>query len=121
MGTQGRQFIDHHSETLGISAKSLWLQEPELIFYVHRSFSILLLLLHLWAAYRVYSLQLGFQKIYASLWVLVGIIATGITMNYFEFPWGSQALHLVLAAILLGLQWYALLEFTRASRTQISS
>jgi cytochrome c oxidase assembly protein subunit 15 len=121
LGTQVRQFIDHQSETLGMAAKNVWLQDPELIFYVHRSFSILLLVLYLWVGYRVYTLQLGFYKIFASLGVLLGIIATGIAMNYFAFPWGSQPLHLVLAAILFGLQWYALMEFIRASRTHISS
>ena len=121
LGTQVRQFIDHQAEILGSDAKRLWLQDPDLIFYVHRSFSILVLLLHLWVAYRIYNLKLGFGKIFISLWVLLGIIATGIAMNYFAFPWGSQPLHLVLAAILFGLQWYALMEFIRAARTRISS
>lgn len=121
LGTQVRQFVDHQAETLGMAAKPLWLQDPELVFYVHRSFSILVLLLHLWVAYRVYRLQLGYPKIYASLGVLVVLIATGIAMNYFAFPFGSQPLHLVLAAILFGLQWYALMEFITASRTRISS
>ena len=121
LGTQVRQFIDTQSEILGMEARDLWLQDPELIFYIHRSFSILVLLLHLWVAYRVKRLNLGFHKIIASLWVLIGIIATGIAMNYFEFPWGSQPLHLVLAAVLFGLQWYALMEFSRVYRTQISS
>lgn len=121
LGTQVRQFVDHQAETLGMASKNLWLQDPELIFYVHRSFSILVLLMHLWVAYRVYNMQLGFKNIFASLWVLLGIIGTGIAMNYFAFPWGSQPLHLVLAAILFGLQWYALMEFIRASRERISS
>jgi len=121
LGTQVRQYIDHQAESLGMASKQLWLQDPDLIFYVHRSFSILVLLLHLWVAYRIYTLQLGFKNIFASLWVLLGIIGTGIAMNYFAFPWGSQPLHLVLAAILFGLQWYALMEFIRASRTRISS
>jgi cytochrome c oxidase assembly protein subunit 15 len=121
MGTQVRQFIDHQAETLGMDAKMLWLQDPDTLFYVHRSFSILLLLLHLWAAYRVFSQGLGFKKVYASLWVVLGIIASGTAMNYLGFPWGSQALHLVLASVLFGLQWYVLLEMQGARRTRISS
>jgi cytochrome c oxidase assembly protein subunit 15 len=121
LGTQVRQFIDRQAETLGVTAKSIWLQDPELVFYIHRSFSLVILGLHLWVAFRVYKLQLGYNKIFASLWVLGGIIASGIAMNYFAFPWGSQPLHLVLAAILFGLQWYALLEFVRAYKTRISS
>lgn len=121
MGTQVRQFIDHQAEALGMEAKALWLQEAQALFYVHRSFSIVLLLLHLWAAYRVFSLGLGLKKVYASLWVVLGIIASGTAMNYLGFPWGSQALHLVLASVMFGLQWYVLLEMQHARRTRISS
>lgn len=121
MGTQVRQFIDAQTETLGYGAKALWLEDAGAIFYVHRSFSILILLLHLWAAYRVYRLKLAHTKVFASLWVLLGIIATGIAMNYLAFPWGSQPIHLALAAILFGVQWYALLELNMAPKTRISS
>lgn len=120
LGTQVRQFVDHQVELLGPDAKSLWLQDPALVFYVHRSFSIAVLLLHLWAAYRVYHLKLGFAKIHASLFVLAGLIITGVAMNYFDFPWGSQPLHLALAAILFGFQWYALMELMRAAQARIS-
>lgn len=121
LGTQVRQYIDDQAKILGMQAKEFWLQNPEVVFYIHRSFSIILLILHLWAAYRVYSLRLGFGKINASLMVLLGLILTGIAMNYFAFPWGSQPAHLFLAAILFGFQWYAFMELKRASRTGISS
>lgn len=121
MGTQVRQYIDVQAETFGLQAKGRWLENPGVLFYVHRSFSIALLLLHLWAAYRVRSLALGFTKIPLALGILIGIIGTGVGMNYFAFPWGSQALHLVLASILFGLQLYALMELARASRKHISS
>jgi cytochrome c oxidase assembly protein subunit 15 len=121
LGTQVRQFVDHQSKALGTEAREFWLQNPDVVFYVHRSFSIVLLLLHLWAAYRVYSMRLGFEKINASLMVILGLILTGIAMNYLAFPWGSQATHLFLAAVLFGFQWYALMELKRASRTGISS
>ncbi len=121
MGTQVRQFIDAQTETMGYGAKALWLGDAGTIFYVHRSFSILILLLHLWAAYRVYSMKLRHTRIFASLWVLLGIIASGIAMNYFAFPWGSQPIHLALAAVLFGVQWYAFLDLNMAPRTRISS
>lgn len=121
LGTQVRQYIDQQSKVLGMEAAEFWLQNPDVVFYIHRSFSIVLLILHLWAAYRVYSMRLGFEKITASLMVLFGLILTGIAMNYFAFPWGSQATHLFLAAILFGFQWYAFMELKRASQTGISS
>jgi cytochrome c oxidase assembly protein subunit 15 len=64
---------------------------------------------------------LGFEKINASLMVLLGLILTGMAMNYFAFPWGSQATHLFLSSILFGFQWYAFMELKRASQTGISS
>lgn len=120
LGTQVRQFVDHQTEILGMHARQLWLQDPELVFYIHRSFSIVVVLLHLWVAYRVYTLGLGYQKIYACLGVLTGIIISGVAMNYMDFPWGSQPLHLVLASVLFGLQWYVLLDIMRTNRTAIS-
>ncbi len=121
MGTQVRQFVDERVKLLGDTAKDLWLQDPELIFYVHRSFSILILLLHIWVAYRVSRMQLGFRKINSILGTVFVIIVSGVAMNYLAFPFGSQPIHLFLAAVLFGLQWYLVLEMRRASRTHISS
>ena len=41
MGTQVRQFVDEQIDRLGESAASLWLDPAPLLFYVHRSFSLL--------------------------------------------------------------------------------
>lgn len=120
MGTQVRQYIDERVKLLGDSARDLWLQDPEAIFFIHRSFSILILFMHLWVAYRVYSLQLGYRKTGPILGTVFVIILSGIAMNYLHFPWGSQPAHLFLAAVLFGLQWYLLLEMRRALRTHIS-
>ena len=42
--------------------------------------------------------------------ILLLEIATGIAMYYVDFPFGSQPLHLVLASLLFGVQFYLLLE-----------
>ena len=121
LGTQVRQFIDHQADTLGIFNRGLWLQNSVPVFYVHRSFSILLIAFHLLAAYRIYKNRLGYSRISQILITLGVIIITGIAMNYFEFPWGSQPLHLLMASILFGLQGYLLLEIRNAWVTRISS
>lgn len=121
LGTQVRQFVDQQAESLGEAGRSLWLQDPTPLFYLHRSFSIVLVLLHLWAAFRVYRLGLGYGKMGAALGALLLILFSGIAMNYLGFPFGSQPLHLAMAAILFGLQWYLLLELRHAWVTRISS
>ncbi len=45
-------------------------------------------------------------------WVVLLIlieIATGVLMNYFEFPFLTQPIHLVVASLLFGIQFYILL------------
>ncbi len=62
LGTQVRQFVDRQAEALGELGRDLWLDSPTALFYAHRSFSIVLVLLHLWVANRVYRQGLGYRK-----------------------------------------------------------
>lgn len=114
LGTQVRQFVDRQAEALGELSRDLWLDAPTALFYAHRSFSIVLVLLHLWVANRVYRYGLGYRKMTAALASIFLILASGVAMNYWGFPWGSQPVHLVMASLLFGLQWYLLLEMHRA-------
>ncbi|MDP5061842.1 MAG: COX15/CtaA family protein, partial [Maribacter sp.] len=110
MGTQVRQFIDEQIDIFGYDARDNWLRNPELLFYVHRSFSILVILVNAFLAYRITKLDLGHFKIYWVLFLLVVEVFTGIAMNYLDFPFASQPLHLVLASLLFGVQFYILLD-----------
>jgi len=110
MGTQVRQFVDEQIDLYGYDAKSSWLKEPLLLFYIHRSFSILVLVLNTFLAFRITKLNLGHVKIYWVLFILLVEVFTGIAMNYLNFPFASQPLHLVLASILFGVQLYVVLD-----------
>jgi len=68
LGTQVRQFVDDQIALVGENAKGLWLSNPTVSFYIHRSFSILVVLFNLYLAYRIYKLNLGLSKIN---WVLL--------------------------------------------------
>ncbi|MEB8329688.1 COX15/CtaA family protein [Flavobacteriaceae bacterium KMM 6897] len=117
MGTQVRQFVDEQIDAIGEYAKNLWLQDPTLIFYIHRSFSIVVFLLNAIIAYRIFKLQLGFPKITWVMALIILEIISGILMVYIDFPFGSQPIHLTLAALLFGVQFYLVLEATKASKT----
>lgn len=110
MGTQIRQFVDEQIDIYGYDAKGNWLKNPELLFYIHRSFSIIVILVNLFLVYRITKLNLGHLKIYWVLFLLLVEVFTGIAMNYLDFPFASQPLHLVLASILFGVQFYILLD-----------
>lgn len=108
LGTSVRQHVDLISESG--APKILWLQNPTVTFYIHRSFSILVLVTNLYLWNRNRSLQLNLKKINWVL-LLIGIeIFTGILMFYLDFPFGTQTIHVVLATILFGIQFYLLIE-----------
>lgn len=114
LGTQVRQFVDEQIKLIGYNLPELWLKKPSFVFYIHRSFSILILGLNLLIWWQNKKLQLGFHKVNWVL-ILIGLeIITGIAMYNFNFPFSSQAIHLVIATILFGVQFYILLEAFRA-------
>lgn len=109
LGTQVRELIDEQVNA-GIGNSYLWLSNPNWEFYVHRSFSFLILFLNMYLFYINRKLDLGFNKM---KWVMVFLILevfTGVLMYYVHFPFGSQAAHLILAAILFGIQFQLVLE-----------
>jgi len=113
-GTQVRQFVDEQIHTFGETSKSLWLANPELNFYIHRTFSIVVFIVNVALFYRCRKLQLGFKKVNWVLILLVLEIASGIAMYYFDFPFGTQTIHIVIATILFGIQFYLILEANKS-------
>jgi len=108
LGTSVREYVDTISET-GLP-KENWLQNPEITFYIHRSFSILVTLTNLYLFYLNRKLTLGFRKINWVMAILVLEIISGIIMYYFYFPFSTQTIHIVMASLLFGFQFYLLLE-----------
>ena len=110
LGTQIREYVDTQTDILGENAKALWLLKPPFKFYMHRSFSILVFLVNVLLYYRIKQNNLGFKKINWVLFLIALEVITGILMYYVDFPFGSQTLHLVLASLLFGVQFYLVLE-----------
>ncbi len=115
LGTQVRQFVDEQTKMMGYE-KSLWLAQPELDFYVHRSTSILVLVINGYLWFINKKLNLGYKKINLVLNCILLEVFSGIMMYYFDFPFLSQPLHLVIASILFGIQLYILLEILHQKR-----
>jgi cytochrome c oxidase assembly protein subunit 15 len=114
LGTQVRQFVDIQNKLNGYFNWDLTAIAP-LKFYVHRSLSILVLAVNLWLFQRNRKLNLGYDK-FKFVLVCIGLeIITGMAMYYFDFPFTTQPLHLVIAAVLIGIQFYIILESSRRS------
>ena len=110
MGTQVRQFVDTQIDLLGENAKNAWLDPAPFLFYVHRSFSLLVTGLNLFLFFRLRKTRLVTQMPKWILGLIGAEIFTGILMYYFDFPFSSQPLHLLLASLLFGAQSYLVLQ-----------
>jgi heme a synthase len=110
LGTQVRQYVDEMVKIVGYNQMAKVLENPTILFYIHRSFSILILGLNLFLLFRNQKMKLGFNKINWVM-ILIGIeIISGMAMYYLDFPYTSQPIHLVIASLLFGVQFYLILE-----------
>lgn len=121
LGTQVRQFVDEQVKLLGYSEKSLWLSDPDTMFYIHRSFSIVVLVVNVIIFYLNKRFNYGFKLVKVLMAFILLEILTGIAMYYLDFPFLSQPLHLVIAALLFGVQFYILLQALTAKTVTLNS
>lgn len=118
IGTQVRQFIDQQIKLLGDQNTALWLNNPTVSFYIHRSFSIIVLAINGYLFFQYKKLKLNYNKINWVVVILIVEVISGIAMANFSFPFGTQSLHLVLASILFGIQFYLILEAANAKNNR---
>lgn len=115
LGTQVREAIDEVAKALGEGQRAKWIEEMGIEFYIHRSFSILVLGLNLFFVYLLRNKFSGGSKSIL-MWgnVVVGLfvleIISGVTMAYFAVPPIMQPIHLLLANIVFGIQFYIILR-----------
>ena len=125
LGTQVRETVDILAKQLGEGKRDSWIEQMGLVFYVHRSFSLLIFGLHIYLIYLLKKNQVdnsnnsdnlkenkkGFFNVCSN--VLIGLIAfeigSGAAMAYFAIPAFFQPLHLLVAVLILGVQFFALL------------
>ena len=108
-GIQVRQFVDEKIMQIGYE-KANWLNGVDWKFYVHRTFSIIVMLVNTWLFF-INRKKLLNQNLINFVMIIIGLeILTGIIMVYFDFPMVSQPLHLVMSGIILGLQFMLLLQ-----------
>jgi len=125
LGTQVREAIDQviASPVFGYNRET-WIEQMGLPFYIHRSYSLLILGTHL---YLIWQLRKNIQQqgiIYKFMQVLVLIIGieifSGIVMAYFGVPPYMQPIHLTLAIVSLGIQFIILLLLNFKNVTRLT-
>lgn len=111
LGTQVREGIDAVATTFDYQQRELWVSQLGTSYYIHRSFSWLLLLAQLYLAYVcIKGKNRELTRWAAVLLVIVLAEASvGLVLAYFDFPALMQPIHLLLGTLLFGLQFYMLL------------
>ena len=112
IGLKVREFIDIKIDFYGFENKNLWLSNPEINFFIHRSFSIFILLSNFLLFYVAKKLNLNIKWITIILVLIFIEIIAGASMYYLSFPMLSQPLHLLIAILIFGSQffWYLSIE-----------
>lgn len=108
MGTQVREMVDvllfqdvSRAELMG---------RMSAVFYIHRTFSLLIMVIAIFGAYRLYKLE-ALSSLFGIVWLVsLGLIvaeaAGGAAMTYFEVPKWLQPVHLLAASVLFGTLYY---------------
>jgi cytochrome c oxidase assembly protein subunit 15 len=112
IGSQVRQKVD---EITAVTQHSIGAFET-IWFYLHRSivWGVLIINIYLWFSLKKY--QWAKRSILTLMLLIVLEISTGLALYYFNFPFGGKALHLIVATIIFGLQFYLSLCFTSRNR-----
>lgn len=112
IGLKVREFIDIKIDLYGFENKNLWLSNPELNFFIHRSFSIFILISNLLLFYLAKKLNRNTKWITIILVLIFSEIIAGASMYYFSFPLLSQPIHLLIAILIFGAQffWFLTIE-----------
>lgn len=110
MGTQVREAVDFIAHEHQYIDREFWRDSFPIIFYIHRSFAALILLTNLYLFWKVYqtlnknNLILRCCKI---LMLFLGLeILAGISLDRLGVPPIAQPIHLLLANLVFGLQFF---------------
>jgi heme a synthase len=118
LGTQVREAIDR---VASVAAREEWIRTIGADFVIHRSFSWVVLLLHVVLIVNLHKTT-GLKSFPIALIMLIlGTILTGVGMANFAVPAFLQPLHLLLATVSFGMQFLLLLKITGKEKTALSA
>ena len=121
MGTQVREMTDFIRDAHGEELRSSWIEAMPWFFFVHRSFSSLILLANLWLA-RLLITSLGWQHVltrftFTMISVVILSIISGATLGHLGMPAFVQPSHLLAAALLFGFQFLIWMSYRHSKES----
>jgi len=120
MGTQVREAVDFIAHEHSYIDREYWRDSFPIIFYVHRSFSSLILFTNLWLAWTVHQHaekgSLLLTVVYNLMALIITAILAGVSLDRLGFPAVSQPIHLLMANLIFGAQFFLFICLHYAKR-----
>lgn len=122
MGTQVREAVDfiarEHIE------RQYWRDDFPVIFYIHRSFSLIILFTNLWLVWKLYQSvskqSLLFRTGLALAALVIIAILAGVSLDRLGVPAIVQPIHLLMANLIFGAQFFLYSCLKYAATRQVS-
>ena len=108
LGTQVREAIDR----VAALARNTWIEKAGLDFIIHRSFSWVVLLLHVALSVQTFRTWKAKLLPVALISLVAATVLTGAGMAWLDVPPVLQPLHLLLATVTFGIQSFMILRTT---------
>ena len=110
LGTQVREAVDRVAISM---PRDSWVANLGKGFVLHRSFSWIVLILHVGLIVKLHKTQASKAFALTLIVLILGTLLTGLGMAYFGVPPLLQPIHLLLATATFGMQFLFLLKLNR--------
>jgi heme a synthase len=110
MGTQVREAVDLIANEHAYIDRQYWRDDFPIIFYVHRSFSSVILFTNAWLFWKIFQgidkATLFFKVGLSLMGLIVTAILAGISLDRLGVPPIAQPIHLLMATLIFGTQFF---------------
>lgn len=131
MGTQVREAIDFIAHQHGYIERQFWREDFPIIFYVHRSFSSLILFTNAWLVWKLHQQHRSLDESRRSalllrtgqglMTLIVIAILAGVSLDRLGFPAVAQPIHLLMASLIFGVQAFLFICLHYARRVPVNA
>lgn len=122
MGTQVRETVDYLSHEHSYIDRQFWREGFPIIFYVHRSFSSIILLTNLWLFWKLRQTlprqSLLVRTGYGLIGLVVIAILAGVSLDRLGMPPVAQPIHLLMANLIFGVQFFLFIALRYSTARQ---
>lgn len=120
MGSQVREAVDLIANEHAYIDRQYWRDDFPIIFYVHRSFSSVILLTNGWLCWKVFDIFDKTALIFKLSSLLIGLVISGIlagiSLDRLGMPAVAQPIHLLMANLIFGTQFFLFIYLAYAKK-----